>query len=549
MRERIKNLRDIILYDRDKFADNDAFNIRKRDSYYTIKFAQFADDVLSLAASFITRGYTGKQIAVVGENSYHYVVSYMAAVSAGATIVPLDRELQSSEIAGLVRKSESVALIYSNSYSYHYEDIPEEYEGIDCYTIGKAFVSGHTSLDTLIEEGSADKKDGYARVMNVELKPNDMCCIVFTSGTTGVSKGVMLSHHNIITDCFACNDLLVFGGNRFSLLPMHHTYEFNCGVVYSLMIGCTQSINHSLKYVTQNIQMFKPTDLLLVPLVAETMYNGIWNNIKQSGKEKMVRRMISITRFLNKIGIDVRKKVFKQIHDALGGNVEQIFCGGAHVDKAMACGFIDFGFKLYVGYGITECAPLITGNLSLKHKLMGSCGVPISCCDVRIAQSDLEDAEIEVKGTNVMLGYYKNEEATRAVMTPDGWYRTGDVGHKDKDGNIYITGRIKNIIVLKNGKNIYPEELEGYLYGISYVKEVLVYAEEAVAGEELQLCAEVFMNEENLQLDNISDGQSVIRAEIEKINSQNSYYKRITKIEFRDTEFDKTTSKKIKRKN
>lgn len=535
----ISTLRELMTYCLKNYADKAAFYIRNKETYDTVDYSKFVNDTFALATSFVKKGYTGHQIALVGENSYQWVVSYLAAVSAGAFIVPLDKELQPKEITGLVQSSSSVALIYSESYSY----LIEESEGVDYYVIGRSKLQ-HTSLDEFIKSGQGD----YKELFEVTLDGEAMCSIVFTSGTTGVSKGVMLSHRNLLSDCFSCSEFIQFHGNRFSLLPMHHTYEFTLGVIFAFMQGCAISINHSIKYISQNLQIFAPTDLVVVPLVAETLYNSIWNNIRSSGKEKLIRRMIKISNGLRKVGIDVRKILFKKIHAALGGKVKSIFCGGAHIDADIARGYIDFGFDFYIGYGITECSPLITANMSLRADKASSCGREISCCHVKIDSPDENgEGEVMVKGDNVMLGYFRNSTATEAVMQ-NGWFRTGDIGRFDSDQYLYITGRIKNIIVLKNGKNIYPEEIEGYLYKIPYVKEVVVSGVNTASGDEISIGCEIYPDLERIKEDNIDDPQSVIRAEIAKINSEISYYKRITTISFRDKEFDKTTSKKIKRK-
>lgn len=530
------------------YAEKCAFKIRNKESFDTISYSKFVADTFALATFFVKKGYTNHPIALFGENSYQWVVSYMAAVSAGAYIVPIDKELQPNEIVGLVNNSSSVAVIYSDSYGYVVSDDVTAFEGVDCYVMGRENSTlQHPNLDSLIEGERTAAADHYKTLFTVELDGDAMCSIVFTSGTTGVSKGVMLSHKNLLSDCFSCSEFIRFGGNRFSLLPMHHTYEFTLGVIFSFLQGCAISINHSIKYISQNMKIFAPTDLVVVPLVAETLYNSIWSTIRGSGKEKLVRKMLNVSNALRKVGIDLRKPLFKKVHDALGGNVKSIFCGGAHIDADIARGYIDFGFDFYIGYGITECSPLITANMSLKADKMASCGREISCCRVKIDSPDEnEEGEIMVKGDNVMLGYYRNEEATRAVMS-DGWFRTGDIGRFDSDQFLYITGRIKNIIVLKNGKNIYPEEIEGYIYKIPYVKEVVVYGGGAEQGDEVSIACEIFPNAERAAENNITDVEGVIRKEIGKINSELSYYKRVTTILFRDREFDKTTSKKIKR--
>ena len=548
--ENIKTLRDLLTCCLKNYAIESAFKIRNKENYDTISYSQFVNDTLSLATTFIRKGYSEKQISLIGENCYQWVVTYMAAVSAGAVIVPIDKELKPIEVANLAQNSDSAAIIYTNSYNSVIDEAIDEYKLMDCYVIGKASRKlAHTTIDSLIIEGSDAKENNYNEVYSIDLDSDAMCSIVFTSGTTGISKGVMLSHNNLISNMKACYSFIRFGSDRFSILPMHHTYEFTLGVLFTMYQGSCISINNSIKYISQNLQIFAPTDLIVVPLIAETLYNSIWNNIRKSGKESTVRSMIKLSNFLLKIGIDVRKILFKKIHKALGGRVRNIFCGGAHIDSDIARGYIDFGFNFFIGYGISECSPLITANMSLKASKMGSCGSKIECCDVKIDNMDENgEGEIITKGDNIMLGYHNNKVETDKALQ-DGWFRTGDIGKFDKDGYLYITGRIKNIIVLKNGKNIYPEEIEGYLYKIPYIKEVIISACGGESGDEISLSAEIFPNEERAQIDNITDVKAVISDRINEINTNISYYKRITNIQFREEEFSKTTSKKIKRNN
>lgn len=544
----IKTIRDLLTFSLDTYGKNNAFYIRNKEYYDSIKYSQLGMDTFSLASSFINKGFSGGRISIIGENSYSWVVTYLAAVCAGAVIIPIDKELQPNEITKLVSDSESLALIYSESYVSTIEDAVNTLKGVSYFVIGEnSSKFNHQTVGELILNGSQSAENNFQSMFDIELDLNAVCSIVFTSGTTGSSKGVMLSHNNLLSNVKSCHEFIRFEGNRFSLLPMHHTYEFTLGVLFSIYQGCAISINNSVKYISQNLQIFAPTDLIVVPLVAETLYNSIWNNIRQSGKERSVLMMIKISNKLLKIGIDIRKIVFKKIHKALGGEVVNIFCGGAHVDADIARGYIDFGFNFFIGYGITECSPLVTANMSLNASKMASCGRKISCCDVKIDNPDENcEGEILVKGESVMLGYLNDKKATDEAFQ-DGWYKTGDIGRFDKDGYLYITGRIKNIIILKNGKNVYPEEIEGYIYKIPYVKEVLVYPSSDKTGGEITLCAEIFPNKERGEMDNITDINNYIKNEINKLNSDISYYKRIVDIKFRDVEFNKTTSKKIKR--
>ncbi|MFI3322513.1 MAG: AMP-binding protein [Rikenellaceae bacterium] len=540
------NLKELVLYARKNYSERDAFYIRNKVSYDTITFDTFTTQILKLAASLLDRGYSnGKHIALVGENSYNWVVSYLAAVSTGCVIVPIDKELPSDEIVAVYKKSDALMLMYSASYAEPAKEIMESLGG-ELIIIDKP-KSKLTEISTSALIEGYTKNDFQERIEAIEIDRYKIAAIVFTSGTTGVSKGVMLSHNNQITNIKACFDMVKFQGNRFSLLPLHHTYELTLGLLYPIALGCATSFNNSIKYISQNIQIFKPTDLILVPLIAEALHNSIWDKIRSGGKENLVRNMIKFSNLLLKVGIDIRRVLFKQVHAGLGGRVVNIFCGGAKVEETIARSFVDFGFKFRIGYGITECSPLISGNIACVSSDMAHCGYSASCCELDIFEPNSEgEGEVIVKGENVMLGYYNNPEATAAVIK-DGWYHTGDIGKLGKKGELYITGRIKNIIVLKNGKNIYPEELEGYIYTIPYVKEVVVYALGSSLGQESALAAEVFINEDRAAADNIEDVKAVVKAEIDKINQDIAYYKRISKVHFRDSEFIKTTTKKIKR--
>ncbi|MEG1634647.1 MAG: AMP-binding protein [Rikenellaceae bacterium] len=541
------NLKELLFHALENFKTKDAFYKRNKDGYDTISFDTFITDTLKLSATLLDKGYSGKHIALIGENSYEWVVSYMAIVSASAVVVPIDKELTVKEILNIIKTSDSKVFFYSSSY----DDAALEAEselGVELVMTDKPLSKhAHPSLRELID---IQTDNSYLeKIKAVEIDNDAMCSIVYTSGTTGLSKGVMLSHTNMLTDVKACFSIAKFGGNRFSVLPMHHTYEFTLGVLFSIAQGCATSINNSIKYVAQNLKIFSPTDLIIVPLIAETLYNAVWGTIRKSGKEKLVKRMITISNLLLKVGIDMRKVFFKKVHDSLGGKVHNIFCGGAHIDPAIARGYLDFGFYFNIGYGITECSPLIAGNIFFKRDKMDSCGKSIECNEIKIEDPN-EDGEghIIVKGKNVMLGYYKDQKTTDAVLI-DGWFHTGDIGKYDADGFLHITGRTKNLIVLKNGKNIYPEELEGYIYQIPYVKEVVVYAEGSSVGDEVSLGAEIFPNMERLEEDNISDYNSVILNEVVNINKGLPYYKRIAHTTFRDSEFEKTTTKKIKRES
>ncbi|MFI3267206.1 MAG: AMP-binding protein [Rikenellaceae bacterium] len=541
---KLKNIVELIDRAESQFADNIAFQIRNRESYDKITYKQFVKDVRSLAAYFHKNGYSNKHISIIGENSYEYAVTHYGAIYCGSVIVPIDKDLTPAEISSLLTMSDTKFLVYSSAYDDSVESIFDDHKDTKFVKITKRAKEG-TFLDLLAQGEAIIAKEG---IFKADPEYTSMCEIVLTSGTTGVSKGVMLSHENLLTNIDSCLEVISFDATTLSLLPMHHTFESTLGVLLSIYQGTTTSINNSVKYIAQNMKMFRPTELLVVPLIAESLYNNIWKSIRESGKEKSVKTVLSISRFLLKMGIDLRRVFFKKILEAFGGRLNSLFCGGALLDKDVAIGLYEFGVNVYIGYGITECSPIIAGNVSLRPSKYGSCGQAFSCNEIKLVDlNENNEGEIYVKGTNVMLGYYKNPEATAEVME-DGWYKTGDIGKYDKDGFLYITGRKKNVIVLKNGKNIYPEELEGYIAKIKYIQECLVTAI-SDGLEQTAIQAEIFLNQDLIESEKIENPENFVREEIEKLNDTLAYYKRITAVKFRETEFNKTTSRKIKRHN
>lgn len=528
----------------EKFGPRDAFRIRTKESYRSITFAQFYQDVLNLAAALELNDLAKSHLALIGENSYQWVVCYLATTVAGGVIVPIDKELTVGEISTIISQSESQALFASDDYADCADEIVQQLE-IKSFAINCNQSENYTTLNQLIEQGAA------ARVENPKLGQNEistktLSSLVFTSGTTGFSKGVMLSRENLLTNVLSSDEFIKLGDCVLSVLPMHHTYEFTLDILFSIYQGRTIAINNSIKYFAQNIKLFAPTDMLVVPLVAENLYATIWKTIQNTGKEATLRRAIKISNCLLKIGIDLRPKLFKPIHEALGGRLQQFFIGGAYLEPEIARGFHSLGFKVNIGYGITECSPLVTGNITHKVKWSHSCGIPIPGVEIRIKDPNSSgEGEIQVRGKSVMMGYYKNQEVTDAAFD-QGWFRTGDIGRLEH-GMLVITGRVKNLIVLKNGKNVYPEELESLIQKVSFVKEVVVSAITSDSGQESAIVAEIFPDMELAEQHGHTEYKIEIQASIEKINSLLPYYKRVVRVNFRDQEFPKTTTKKIKR--
>lgn len=540
----LRQLIDIVL---PKNPEAIAFMIRDGEGVRKIKNSEFIDDVRSLTASLMK--YDTTKIAVIGENSYKWVVCYMAAIYRGFVVVPIDKDLSDVEIKTIITTSQSEIVLFGDSHEDLISPILEEFPQIKSHN----FYSDNYkkcpigSVEEAIEHGRELLKSSPNMFDDIKVDSKEVYSIVFTSGTTGTGKGVMLSHENVLSNLKSSREMVRIGAVQMAILPMHHTFQSNLGIILCMYCGSTMAINNSIKFFAQNLKLYEPTDLLCVPLVLETMYANIWNTIRESGKESIVRTMIRFSDFLMKIGIDIRRKLFNKIIAGTGGKLIDIFCGGALLDADVARGMISFGYNINIGYGITECSPLISGNVSRIPSKMGSCGFPFTCNELKLVGVDEDgDGEIWVKGSNIMLGYYNNEEATKNVME-DGWFKTGDIGRHDKDGYLYITGRKKNVIVLNNGKNIYPEELETLILKSPLVKESAVYSIIGEKGEEGTIAAEVFPDFDYAKKNNIENIKEQINDLINNINLNLPYYKRIVSVKFRDNEFEKTTTKKIKR--
>lgn len=543
---KLKNLREIFDVIIAQSPDKVAYQLRIGSSIRQILNKQFLKDVRSLAAFLIAK--QTKCCAVVGENSYKQQICYYAAIYSGAIVVPIDKELTAKEMSYIINAAKCDMLFCGDTHSDMVDDIL-----VGTTIEHHIFLADRTDkikdgyVEQLLELGYDIIENNPNLFSSIVIDPDATHTYVFTSGTTGVSKGVMLSHNNIIANIKSCDDLKVVNGNVMALLPMHHTLQSTLGCTLELATGKMISINNSVKLFAENMLLFKPTDFICVPLILETMHQNVWNTVRESGKEGAFKMMMKVSSGLLRIGIDTRKIFFKKIHAKFGGNMQSFFCGGALLDPIVARDIYAWGFNMYIGYGITECSPLITNNTTNRVSKFGSCGFAMNCNEVKLIDIDANgDGEIVVKGTNVMLGYLDNPEATADAFI-DGWYRTGDIGRFDKDNFLYITGRKKNIIVLTNGKNIYPEEVEGFICKYPEIKEAVVFGGRNEIGQEISVEVEIFPNFDYAKENKIEDVKSAINNIIEEINEALPYYKRITNVIYRDVEFPKTTTKKIKR--
>jgi len=523
------NLKELVNVSSNRYQEEGAYRFERNREIVSISYSRFKTEVEALSTYIYSLGINKANLAVIGENSYEWIVSYFATVYSGNVIVPLDRDLTAEETRNLIVDSSSEILFYSDTY----EDIIY-YLKESCPSV-KYFIPFSSYLE-LIEKGLELIASGVTAALEVDIDKDSLAAIIYTSGTTGKPKGVMLSHNNLASNTVSCRHFVKVRGNSMMVLPMHHSFGFTTCVLYYLYTGSELCINRSLKRIKDDFLRYKPYNVFMVPLIVESVYRKIWDGATEKGKDKLLRTMIPISNGLRKIGIDLRKILFKSVVAEFGGNFEYIITGGAPINDEYIKGLCDLGIDTVNGYGITECSPVVSVN-RLGNNKIGSAGPVYTCCVVKIADPD-EDGlgEILVKGDNVMLGYYNNPTAT-AEAFEDGWFKTGDIGYLDKDNFIYITGRKKSMIVLSNGKNIFPEELEGLIVReLPYVAEALVYSKDSV------LTAEVYIEPEKVE-----EFASQLDEDIRKMNANLVPYKRILKTVRRDIEFEKTTTKKIKR--
>ena len=518
--------------------------------YVSNTYTEFYTKVIGIAKGYQKIGLSGKRIAIIGETSVEWVASYLATLAVGGVVVPMDKELDVTAIEGFLETAEAEAIVYSKSFNAKLAPLAESHPTIKKLIPMDSDVENNDSvinLETLIGLGKDEQ-------FTVSTRPTDQLAVMlFTSGTTGTSKCVMLCERNVwSTVNSACATVEFFPDDTIvSVLPLHHTYELAC-MLSALDYGMTVGINDSLRHIMKNFAEFKPTGLVLVPLFVNTMYNRIIEKAKKSGKYGKLQFAIKLSNFLRKFGIDLRRKLFGEVLGAFGGNINKIVSGGAPLNPEMMKAFDSFGIRIAEGYGITECSPLISVNPYYALK-SGSVGPAVPSCTVRIdvrGKNDkgFDEGEIQVKGDNVMLGYYKNDEENAKAFTEDGWYRTGDIGYMDKDGYIFITGRLKSVIVLENGKNVFPEEIEEYLEKFEEIEEVVVVGRKAEDGETVKLTAIVYPKVD-IYGENIDTEKAYndIHAKILGLNRTLPSFKVIKDLEIRTEPFEKTTSRKIKR--
>ena len=537
----IKEMMDLAVRDA---GDSIAFEYRNEENKEKIEkvtYKEFQEDTYYLGTALTNINMEKNHIAVIGDNSYKWLTVYLTVLKSNSVLVPVDKELTSEEIINVLRSSDSEVLFYAGKYEKYIEELKKKLPNIK-YFIGfnrKDNEANVLSYDKFMKQGKEKYEQGDKTYTNIEHKnTNILKLLVYTSGTTGDPKGVMLTEHNLVSCVYYGLQVATVYTKCLSVLPYHHTYEAVAGILVALHKHVTICINDSLKNVQKNLQLYKPDYIYLVPAFTEVFYKSIWNNAKKTGKDKILKIMIPISNTLRKVGIDLRSKLFKSIHEAFGGNLREIICGGAPIRPEIGKFFNDIGVMLLNGYGISECSPLVSVNRP-KFNDSSTVGVILPCCEVKIENPDDE-------GDIVMMGYYKDPERTEKVLK-NGWFNTEDYGKVNDKGQLIINGRKKNVIVLSNGKNIYPEEIENYVLRIPYVLETIVKPIKNQNGQEVALCAEVFLNSEKVEEMQIEKVEEQLKKDITKETKELPSYKHITKVEIRKTEFAKTTTNKIKR--
>ncbi len=553
----VRDLKQMLYSSAQMFSEKTGYLVKERigGPYLPITFQQFREDVDGLGTALLELGLEGKKIAVIGENRYDWLVAHMAALCGVGISVPLDKELPAGEVANLLNRSGASALIYSSKVEKKLLQALEEANGVEYLISMDAQEDTETvkSMTQLVERGRYLIAHGDYSFVNAPIDPNAMAILLFTSGTTGLAKGVMLSHKNICSNVYAMSKFVNVTAPdevALSVLPMHHTYEQTCLQMTCLYQGCTVAYCEGLKYITKNMAEAKATVTIAVPLIYESMHKKVWKKAEQGGKADKMRKGISLSKKLSILPPKATKSLFKDVHAALGGTMRTLIAGGAAIDPYVIEDFRAMGFNIFQGYGMTECSPIISVNMD-RYSKPASVGLPVPGTRVKLIDIDENGVgEIICKSDSVMLGYYENEEETAKVLK-DGWLHTGDYGRFDEDGFLYICGRKKNVIVTKNGKNIFPEEVEFYLMKSDFIAEVVVRGKDDEKSGETIVWAEIYPDFANIkeQKGDLSQDElkALIKREIDIANDQMSTYKRVKRFKLRDTEFEKTTTKKIKR--
>lgn len=555
----VNDFRELLNRNAKKYPDHVAYefkeNLGKKDQKIVKKtYKEVKEEVEALGSSLLNFGLEGKKIALIGNNRYEWCESYFAVTTSNMVVVPLDKALPNGEIKSLIERSKADAVIYENKYSEVFEEIKGSGNSSLKFYINmdlKNDENGILSFRKLVDDGKKLIKNKKSKYQKIKIDNTKMSVLIFTSGTTNTAKGVMLSQKNITSNIASMarmskmydNDVLL------SFLPLHHTFECTITFLYGWYSGATVAFCDGLKYIAKNLEEYKISVFVAVPLVLETIYKKIQKGIRDQGKEKLVNMMSKLANFLLIFHIDIRRKVFKSVLDQLGGNLRIAYFGAASMDKKVIEGYNNFGIDTVQGYGLTETSPLIAAETDKEH-CPGSVGM--APFNVQLKLEDVDEngvGEIVAKGPNIMLGYYENPEATAAVMK-DGWFHTGDLGRFNKDGYLFIAGRKKEVIVLKNGENVFPSDIEFLVNKLHYVKESILFPRENTKGEialGIKIVYDPDLIKETFGDKTEEEYKDLIWEDIKVINQELSVFKRIKELIITTEPLEKTTTQKVKR--
>ena len=555
-----KTVKEIFKRSIEKYKDNiyilERPNHDHKAKFEEFTYERFGNDAINLGTGLMKYlNLSNERIIIIGENTYYWYVSYFSILCGVGIAVPVDKELPNNEIENVIKRSHAAAVIYSKKKKDAIDKIKDNLPMVK-YFIEMNSNDGVQGRDVGIEHVIAEGKKltdaGNTEYMDVEIDPEEFKFLIFTSGTTSQAKGVMLCHRNLAENVNAVSKYVKIYERDifFSVLPLHHTYESSIGALLPFANGSSVAICGGLRYIVPDMQEAKPTAMLAVPLLVESLYKKINQSIEKSGKAGSVNSMLHLTNALKSVGIDIKRKVFKEIYDNLGGNMRIIVSAAAPIDKKIGKWVQDIGIEFLQGYGLTETAPIAALTPECDPRV-GSVGLPVNCAQIKIHNpNENGEGEIWIKSQTLMLGYYEDEEATKEVVH-DGWFNSGDIGYQDKDGYVYVTGRSKNVIVTQNGKNNYPEEIELLLSKIPEIQECMVYGKEVEGEKELIISVKVIPNMEeieNLHGKDLSEEEihKIIWNKIKEVNKGLTSYKAIKNLEIKHDVFAKTTTKKIK---
>ena len=554
--EKFDNIRDIMGNTFKLYPNNIAFKIKHKNgkevSYTDITYSEFQKEINEFGAGLMTMGYKDKRIAVIGKNSYPWALTYCTVLGGLGVLVPLDKGLPEAEIELSLKRSKAEVIVFDKEYEETINKILQNGTTSlnKCICMVDTEIEGFTTIKNVEKIGKEELAKGNNEYLNTVIDSKKMAAIIFTSGTTSMAKAVMLSQENIASNIYNLNCVEYIDPKDINMafLPFHHTFG-STGLLLFMSRGATNVFCDGLRYIQDNMKEYHVSCFVCVPLLIESIYKKVMHQIEKQGKMKTFEKGMKISKFLLKFKIDIRKKLFKEIYDNLGGNLRFVVSGASAIDKTVAEGFNDLGFLTVQGYGLTETAPVLVAE-NVNNIRYGSIGLPLPDVDIKIDNPNEEGiGEIIAKGPNVMLGYYEDEEATNAVIDKDGWFHTGDLAYMDKDGFIFIAGRQKNVIVLKNGKNVYPEELEQLISELPYVAENMVFG--MPKDDDLVVSVKIVYNEIYVKqkYGNISEEElkEIIWKDVKDINSRLTTYKHIKNLVITKEPMIKTTTAKVKR--